>query len=304
MKKCSACLSNSLRNKYEHVSDYLYNVDGDYNYLECNDCGSFSLFNDISETELTKFYENYFTHSDNLNKGKFKYFKDVLIKTLDFFYTFNFTKAIIDKLVVSYSRKYLFIGGSIKYRILDFGCGNGDQLLLLKNKGHMVKGVDFDKKAIKVAIKKGINAKSVSELRTNEEYDIISLLNVIEHLPDPEMTLKMLFNNLSSNGKLMIETPNSRSFLSKRFKKNWRGLECPRHLVVFSNQGLDDLLLRCGFKISSVYRIKSFSFYLNNSNISKMMKFQYKFIHILISPFLLFTPNLRETNFRIYVKCN
>jgi hypothetical protein len=51
---------------------------------------------------------------------------------------------------------------------------------------------------------------------------------------DPEKDIKDMISNLNPNGRLIIRTPNSASFLSRIFGENWRGWEVPRHLHIFN----------------------------------------------------------------------
>ena len=44
-------------------------------------------------------------------------------------------------------------------------------------------------------------------------YDLITAFHVIEHLPDPLKTLKVLANKLSSGGRMVIEVPSSEDIL-------------------------------------------------------------------------------------------
>jgi hypothetical protein len=54
---------------------------------------------------------------------------------------------------------------------------------------------------------------------------------------------------LRPGGLLYIETPNIGSSGHARFGRNWRGLEPPRHLVLFSWASLERLLQQQGFRI-------------------------------------------------------
>jgi hypothetical protein len=76
---------------------------------------------------------------------------------------------------------------------------------------------------------------------------VITLNHVIEHVFEPVDVLARCSALLRSGGQLWIETPNISSYGHARFQRNWRGLEAPRHLVLFNSKSLHDALCRAGF---------------------------------------------------------
>jgi 2-polyprenyl-3-methyl-5-hydroxy-6-metoxy-1,4-benzoquinol methylase len=302
MRICKVCLSGTLELKYFNTSDYLFGVKGIFNYSACTNCNSFQIDKEFTDVEISHFYKNYFTHESSVVALKNNNLKVLINKLLNKLYSYTLTRLLIDFLIPRYSRKRLFIDNSRNLKILDYGCGNGRQMITLKENGHDTIGLDFDLLALSSARKNGLNVKHVSDLTSNEKFDVISLLNVIEHLSAPENVIIQLGGNLNDQGLLIIETPNAQSFLSRKLMSKWRGLEVPRHLQVFSNEGLNILLERCGFKLTKVNRINAYKFYLAESNISSKEKQKYRLFYFFIWPILLFAPSLRETNLRVYNK--
>jgi 2-polyprenyl-3-methyl-5-hydroxy-6-metoxy-1,4-benzoquinol methylase len=134
--------------------------------------------------------------------------------------------------------------------VLDVGCGNGGFLCLAKEIGWQVYGIDMDPKAVEMARSRGLNVECGGiELLSHEsqKYDVITLSHVIEHVHDPLDLLHQLYRLLKPGGVLWIETPNLRSLGYKYFKSSWRGLESPRHLVLFDSISLIDILSKVGF---------------------------------------------------------
>lgn len=135
--------------------------------------------------------------------------------------------------------------------LLDVGCGNGGFLVLARQAGWSVEGLDFDATAVATARSRdlpvtlgGIDALSAH----HERYDVITLSHVIEHVHDPVSFMRQLFDLMKPGGQLWIETPNLASWGSNYFGKNWRGLEPPRHLVLFNRSSLIRLLASTGFR--------------------------------------------------------
>lgn len=82
--------------------------------------------------------------------------------------------------------------------------------------------------------------------------DAITLSNVIEHVPDPVAVLRECRRVLGPEGKLMVETPNLKSFGHRRFGVHWRGLEVPRHFFLFSRRALRKCAEKAGLAIASL----------------------------------------------------
>lgn len=134
-------------------------------------------------------------------------------------------------------------------RLLDVGCGNGKFLVMAKAMGWEVVGVDFDELAVNTARKTGLTVLhgDIFSIKDYESFDYITCSHVIEHVHQPKPFLEHIYALLKPNGKLWLETPNIQSYGHEIFKGDWRGLEPPRHLVLFSNNALRELLSQTGF---------------------------------------------------------
>lgn len=135
-------------------------------------------------------------------------------------------------------------------RLLDVGCGNGEFLALARLSGWDVVGVDFDPNAVTVARSRGLDVRqgSVDVLDPEKEtFDGITLSHVIEHVHDPLAVLRRCHALLKPGGWIWLETPNIESPGHQRYRSDWRGLEPPRHLVLFSRDSLFRTLVQAGF---------------------------------------------------------
>lgn len=140
-------------------------------------------------------------------------------------------------------------------RLLDVGCGSGDWLLSMRELGWNVAGNDFDANAVKVAVDRGLDVTVGSLEQQNlpdDSFDAVTLSHVIEHLPDPIGTMRECARILKPGGKIVLLTPNCASLSHRFFKQDWRGLEPPRHLHVFSLKSMDRMLAMTGFEQRSV----------------------------------------------------
>lgn len=135
-------------------------------------------------------------------------------------------------------------------RLLDVGAGNGDFLLRARAAGWEVVGVEPDPAAVAAARRAGLDVREGGIHAVTDEagrFDVITMHHVIEHVHDPRQTLRDAFALLRSGGRLYLETPNVTSQGHARFGRHWRGLEPPRHLVLFHWDSLEHLLREIGF---------------------------------------------------------
>ena len=171
--------------------------------------------------------------------------------------------------------------------LLDVGFGSGAFLRLAQRVGWRVSGVDPDPVAVTNGIKAGLDVRrgGINAFAdAAEKFDVITLNHVIEHVHDPVETISQAYTLLKPGGRLYIETPNVNSYGSQRFKEFWRGLEPPRHLILFNWASMNSVLRRCGFQVD--YAIGSFANYASIAHASKVIRdngdpYQKKYISVL-----------------------
>ncbi len=106
-------------------------------------------------------------------------------------------------------------------KILDIGCGGGLISEPMARLGATVKGIDASEKNINVAkihaersnLKIDYKKNSPEELNTNEKFDIILNLEVVEHVDNLEIYLKSCSDLLKKDGLIFTATLN-RTFTS------------------------------------------------------------------------------------------
>lgn len=135
--------------------------------------------------------------------------------------------------------------------LLDVGCGDGLALQVLARVGWNVQGQDVDPKAVAAAAARGLRV-SRGPLGdcgfADESFDAVTSSHVLEHVHEPLPFLREIHRLLAPGGTLVAVTPNVHSANHARFGAAWRGLEPPRHLVLFSPGGLAAVAAHAGFR--------------------------------------------------------
>ncbi len=137
-------------------------------------------------------------------------------------------------------------------RLLEMGCGGGAMLKLMKELGWQVEGVDFDPAAVAHARESGIQVHlgTLAEQKLPDEaFDAITASHFIEHLPDPLRELQECRRLLKPGGMLVLLTPNAESWGHGIYQTDWRGLEPPRHLHIFTPASLAGMCRRTGLNL-------------------------------------------------------
>ena len=135
--------------------------------------------------------------------------------------------------------------------LLDVGCGNGSFLSVAERIGYDPIGLEPDPKAASVAQNEGgrvIVGHLPSDELSGNSFAHVTMSHVLEHLHDPISILNESYRLLKPGGRIWLATPNIESALSNYFHRHWRGLEPPRHLVLFLPDLVRSVLQNVGFR--------------------------------------------------------
>jgi 2-polyprenyl-3-methyl-5-hydroxy-6-metoxy-1,4-benzoquinol methylase len=136
-------------------------------------------------------------------------------------------------------------------RLLDVGCGEGFFLFNASKAGYTTKGIEISQDVAEYARREfslDVEAKPFEELRFAENYfDVVTLWQVLEHVPYPLMVLKEVHRILKPGGLLATSTPDIEGILAKIFRRKWWNLR-RLHINQFTAKTLTGMLNRAGFK--------------------------------------------------------
>lgn len=136
--------------------------------------------------------------------------------------------------------------------LLDVGCGAGNQLRLMRAFGWEVSGLEPDAQAVAAAQAAGLDVHHGDLLSVrwpDAHFDAVTMVHVIEHLVDPQRHLLECRRILKPGGRLVVITPNVQALGHRWFARDWRGLEPPRHLQVYSPASLRRTLHDAGLEV-------------------------------------------------------
>lgn len=152
---------------------------------------------------------------------------------------------------------------SQKGSLLDIGAGTGDFLVTAKASGWQTTGIEPNKNAKNLAISKGISFVNSIESIENQQFDVITMWHVLEHVPDVEHQIKQLKRLLKPEGTLIIAVPNYKSFDAQHYGKFWAAYDVPRHLWHFSKTSIQKLVSRENLKLAKILPMVFDSFYVS-----------------------------------------
>jgi 2-polyprenyl-3-methyl-5-hydroxy-6-metoxy-1,4-benzoquinol methylase len=219
----------------------------------CKSCGIVFANPVADEQELNAFYKNYY---DKGNFGNLQYKQ----KTISQFE--NIQKATIQELL-QLDRNVKYYTGEGNY--LDVGFGLGFHLYIAQKLGYHVYGTELDKDCIDfvqpyILSAQLYNGDLLSAKYENNQFDIINICHVIEHLIDPNSYLLELNRIVKNEGLIIVSTPNIGALAYQVFRVvNFLSLKIPlivdglEHTVIFNQKNLRTVIENHGFVIVDQY---------------------------------------------------
>ncbi len=143
--------------------------------------------------------------------------------------------------------------------LLDVGCGFGEFMETMRKHSSgsiSVKGMEPNIEKIESAHRRNLNVSYFSIESHNEKYDLISMLDVYSHLPDPPRFIRSLRRLLNPGGEVLIQTGNTAHLSAKDHMKPF----ClPDHLSFASEAIVTSILERLDFEIVKVRKCSCLS---------------------------------------------
>jgi SAM-dependent methyltransferase len=140
-------------------------------------------------------------------------------------------------------------------RWLDIGCGAGTLLRAAANCCWDVTGTEVAEAAVERLRSEGFNVL-VGETHELDlppaHFDVVSLIEVVEHVHDPESLLADAARFVRPGGALYLTTPHGRGVSARLLRMGWGAIAPPEHLQLFSIGGMQSMLSRVGLQPHSI----------------------------------------------------
>ena len=146
------------------------------------------------------------------------------------------------------------VGGD-DLRLLDVGGGSGSMASIVRRIEPRVTEsvvVDLDDRAAAPAEAAGHRfvTSRVEDFDEDEGFDVILMLNLVEHVSDPASVLAGVRRLTKPGGLVLVKTPNVESLDARVLRhRDWGGYHAPRHWVLFTPETFRSVAERAGFVV-------------------------------------------------------
>jgi SAM-dependent methyltransferase len=217
-----------------HDVEYRTSEDA-FEYQRCAGCGVLFL-NPMPVSKLSEIYPaNYYSYASENQ---------------------SIVDKVKDRLDTKLFQRLLRRLSAPKLNVLDVGGGDGWLLTKIRSLDQRValtQVVDLDRAAEEAARRQGHEyfCGPVETFETENQFDLVLMLNIIEHVADPSAVLSRIRSMLAPGGLILIKTPNTDSLDARLFRhQDWGGYHCPRHWVLFDGASIARVTGEAGLEIS------------------------------------------------------
>ena len=218
---CPICQSKNIKELF---------TDNYFKYYKCKNCSVIFKKKISDEFSLKNYYSNILSNDEKTEATPISILNQIITKILE-------KRCNISK----------------NDFILDYGCGSGNLLRILKDKNY--KNIYGIEPYNTLNLEKDIAIfRHLKEIPENIKFDIILMIEVLEHIENPYNILDKLFFRLKKGGYLFLTTPNLNSLKAKFLKFNWKEIQRPSHLILYNKTSLKMLFKK--YPISSLTFIK------------------------------------------------
>ena len=236
---CPLC-GLSMQRCYKGMFDDRYGMPELYDILMCSACELAQTSPSLCEEDLPAVYGTYYPRK-NLDIGALPGHLEDPISPIGRF-------KIWMKGIGNQGHYFARAGMTV----LDYGCGTGTSLLELRAMGADGYGIEVDPNVKEIAERLDLKIQigSFAEVPwPGIKFDLISLNQVIEHIPDPKRLLRMLKPCLKEGGVVVLSFPNLASLYRRLCGRSWINWHVPYHIHHFSRNAFSRLCKQEGWSV-------------------------------------------------------
>jgi 2-polyprenyl-3-methyl-5-hydroxy-6-metoxy-1,4-benzoquinol methylase len=267
--KCAIC-GNETNNQLHQAREMFRGTREPFTYLECSSCGTIQL---QQIPDLQAYYsDDYYSLQPpkrTQTSGPIQYFKrsaaGLLRRIVADYYCGRrsfFTDLVFHQISQRSARQLIGFPDHLKdaqldlginrgSAILDIGSGAGHSLVSLSHFGFEdLTGIDpFI--AEDVTLGEGVRLLKGTLGDLNQQYDLIMANHSLEHVSDPQATLREIYRLLKPSHYAIIRMPVIANAWRK-YGTNWVQLDAPRHSFLFTVETFSQLAKTAGFAVKEI----------------------------------------------------
>lgn len=270
---CPLCQSGHF---YDYIETKDYSVSQE-NFIikECDECHLLFTDNIPDLHSIGRYYQSdaYISHTNKANNPVNILYKVIREYTLH--------------------RKIKLIQKFSGHNLLDIGCGTGMFLQKAYKADYKITGVENDQLALtnQSQIVNNQCFTSIDELPKTDNFDIITLWHVLEHIHDLTRSFSDIVKHLKPEGHIVLALPNASSPDAHHYKQYWAAWDVPRHLYHFRKEQVHHLMEKNNIELIQILPMKFDAFYVS------MLSEKYK-KHSLVSQLVKGFVNGLRSNFK------
>ncbi len=141
-------------------------------------------------------------------------------------------------------------------RVLDFGCGNGGMLRLLRPHVGEAEGLEVNPNSANIARQSGLTVYTqLAELPADRPFTVVVSNHVLEHVRDVPSTLEQVRAHMSPGGRLLLKLPldDWRDPIQRRWSKD----DVDHHLQTWTPRLIANVLFESGFEVDEIRVVTS-----------------------------------------------
>lgn len=246
-KKCPWCDSEKTQ-MHLWVKDYFLTGEA-FEIHECLKCGLLFTEPRPDSNHIGKYYqsEKYYSHKENKSGFIPKIYESV------------------KKVNLKHKRKLASKGMKVG-TMLEIGCGAGDFLHEMEQKGWNCTGIEPSKEAKAIAknrVKANIlNPEDLATLK-DESFDLITMWHVLEHVDNLKDEVRHLQRLLKKGGRLVLALPNFKSTDAEYYREYWAAYDVPRHLNHFCRESINNIFKTTKLQLKKIDKLVWDAYYIS-----------------------------------------
>lgn len=145
--------------------------------------------------------------------------------------------------------------------VLDLGCGNGEFLTAVREVGMRGVGWDMSEAALQLAKSRGVEvlAGDLDSVVPPASFDLVTMWDVIEHVPAPADLLRTAARALRPGGRVLVKTPGitraAVELCARVPRLAGALLSVPAHIQFFGTGSLSAAFARAGLELEREFHV-------------------------------------------------